>query len=174
MRRLTQVVLLSGLVIVTGCARNYVYSGTLQAPDSQGAMRTHLLYWNKTERPLWFDTAEGSVRMLSQCSLNTVAYDEQPTGIVFRARERDKKVVGKVEPDLSRRICGQMLDANRVADLPDGRVRVTVYCEDAPPDELSRPQPYVKAREQPYEFTISRRAVSDFSEIPVRPRCESP
>lgn len=169
--------LLLGALLLPGCAYNYVYSGTLEAEDSLGKQRNHLIYWNKTERPIWFDTAEGSVRMLPQCSLNTLAYDERPTGIVFRARPSDKKVIGEVEPKIEERICGKVMSANQVKDLSEGRVEVTVFCEDAPQDDLDRPKPYLKAREQPYPFTVSKQEVPNFSDegnIPKRPKCENP
>ena len=169
--------LLVTTLLLSGCAHNYVYSGALDAEDSTGKTRKHLLYWNRTERPIWFDTMEGSVRMLPQCSLNTVAYDEQPGGIVFRARENDKKVIGDVEPKLQERVCGRVLGENRIKDLAEGTVEVTVLCEDAPADEFSRPKPYLKASERPYPFPVTKREVPNFSDegnIPKRPRCENP
>jgi hypothetical protein len=169
--------LMVAMMLLSGCAHNYVYSGALEAEDSKGKMRQHVLYWNQTERPLWFDTAEGSVRLLPQCSLNTVAYDERPNGIVFRARPTDKRVIGEAEPRTRESICGNVLGANRITDLPEGTVGVTVWCEDAPQDDLDRPKPYLKARELPYEFIVSRREVPNFSDagnVPTRPRCESP
>ena len=44
--------LMVAMMLVSGCAHNYVYSGALEAEDSKGKMRQHLLYWNQTERPL--------------------------------------------------------------------------------------------------------------------------
>ncbi|MCL5801187.1 MAG: hypothetical protein M1283_01405 [Gammaproteobacteria bacterium] len=155
-------------LMVSGCAHRYVYSGALEARDSLGNVGQHLIYWNKTTRPLWFDSQEGSVRILPQCSLNTLAYDEQPTGIIFRARDRDKHVLERAQ---DKHVCGRILNADRIIDLSEGSIRVTVSCEDAPQDDLDSPQPYLKAREQPYEFPVTRREVSDFSEIPKRPEC---
>lgn len=157
--------------LLAGCAHHYVYSGTLTAQDSQATDRQFLLYWNRTERPVWFDESEGSVRVLPQCSLNVMNYDERPEGIVFRARESDKKVI---EPDRDQHLCGRILNAKQVTDLTEGPLSLTVLCTDSPPDELSRPKPYLKARPEPYEFIISRREVRDFSEIPVRPPCKEP
>jgi hypothetical protein len=169
--------LLAATLFLSGCAHNYVYSGTLEAEDSTGKTRKHLLYWNRTERPVWFDTAEGSVRMLPQCSLNTVAYDEQPDGIVFRARETDKQVIGQAAPALKDRICGKVLNAGRITDLSEGTVEVTVLCEDAPADEFSRPKPYLKASEHSYPFPVTKREVPNFSDegnVPKRPQCLNP
>lgn len=163
---------LRGLLLVTlilsGCAQRYVYFGTLEAPDSVGNASQHLIYWNKTTRPLWYDSQEGSVRILPGCSLNTLSYDEQPNGIIFRARDRDKHVQESL-PD--KHVCGRILNANRIVDLPEGDIGVTVFCQDAPQDDLDSPQPYLKAREQPYKFPVSRQEVPDFSEIPKRPPC---
>ena len=169
--------LLLALLMLTGCAHNYVYSGVLEEEDAKGKMRQHLLYWNKTERPIWFDTAEGSVRMLPQCSANTVTYDEQPSGIVFRARPADKKIIGSAEPDLRGRICGKVLSAKQIKDLAEGKVELTVLCEDTPQDDLDRPQPYLKARDQPYGFIVFKREIPNFSDVgnvPARPKCEGP
>lgn len=155
-------------LMVSGCAHKYVYSGTLEAQDSLGNVGQHLIYWNKTTRPLWFDSQEGSVRVLPQCSLNTLAYDEQPTGIIFRARDRDKQVLERAQ---DQHVCGRVLNAKRIVDLPDGPIDVTVSCEDAPQDDLDTPQPYLKPREEPYEFPVTRTEVKDFSETPKRPEC---
>jgi len=49
------------------------------------------------------------------------------------------------------------------------------FCEDAPQDDLDRPKPYLKARTRPYEFSVSKRVVPNFSDeanTPKRPRCE--
>ena len=167
MRAMLRGLLLVALV-VSGCAHRYVYSGTLEAQDSLGNVGQHLIYWNKTTRPLWFDTQEGSVRILPQCSLNTLAYDEQPTGIIFRARDRDKQVLERAQ---DKHVCGRVFNANRIVYLPDGHIDVTVSCEDAPQDDLDTPQPYLKAREQPYEFPVTRKEVADFSETPTRLQC---
>jgi len=133
-----------------------------------GNVSRHRIYWNKTIRPLWDDSHEGSVRILPGCSLNTLSYDEQPNGIIFRARDRDKHVQESL-PD--KHVCGRILNANRIVDLLEGDISVTVLCRDAPQDDLDSPQPYLKAREQPYKFPVSRREVPDFSEIPKRPQC---
>ena len=117
------------------------------------------------------------MRLLPQCSLNTVAYDERPDGIVFRARPTDKRVIVEAEPRMRETICGKVLGANQIKDLAEGTVGVTVWCEDAPQDDLDRPKPYLKAREFPCEFIVSRREVPNFSDVgnvPTRPRCESP
>jgi hypothetical protein len=164
--------ILRGLTIATlllsGCAHNYVYTGTLAAEDSQGKQRQFLLYWNRTERPIWFDTAEGTVRVLPQCSLNVMPYDERPEGIIFRARDTDKKVI---DPERDQQVCGRILSGNVVTDLPDDSLSLTVLCADSPVDELNQPKPYLKARPEPYTFNISRLEVPDFTAIPKRPQC---
>ena len=156
-------------LLLAGCARHYIYSGTLEAPDSLGRVRQHLIYWNTTVRPFWFDSREGSVRILPQCSLNTLAYDEQPAGILFRARDRDEPVLERAR---GTNVCGRIVNANRIVDLRAGRIDVTVSCRDVPRDELDTPQPYLQAREEPYEFSVARREVRDFSETPKRPACQ--
>ncbi len=61
-----------------------------------------------------------------------------------------------------------------LADLPEDSLSLTVLCTDSPPDDLNQPKPYLKARPEPYEFTIFRKEVPDFSEVPKRPRCTDP
>lgn len=155
-------------LLLSGCAHNYVYSGTLEAQDSQGKDRQFLLYWHKTARPVWFDTSEGTVRVLPQCSPNVMPYDERPDGIIFRTRESDKKVIN---PEQDKHVCGRILNWTRVADLTEDSLSLTVLCTDSPPDDLNQPKPYLKARPEPYEFTIFRKEVPDFTEVPKRPRC---
>ena len=158
-------------LLLTGCAQNYIYSGILEAEDSRGKNRQFLLYWNKTERPVWFNTSEGTVRVLPQCSMSVMPYDERPEGIIFRARESDKKVI---DPEQDTHVCGRILSGNLVEDLPEQSLSLTVLCADVPPDDLSQPKPYLKARREPYEFTVSRKEVSNFTEIPKRPHCTDP
>ncbi|HTP42345.1 MAG TPA: hypothetical protein VML36_07960 [Nitrospiria bacterium] len=159
---------LPAVLLVTGCAHHYMYSGTLEAPDSLGHTRQHLLYWNTTVRPLWFDSREGSVRILEQCSLSTIDYDEQPAGIVFRQRERDEPVL---EQARETHLCGRILNGDRIIDLRPGLIDVTVACRDRPRDRFDTPQPYLEAREAPYQFQVARHEVKDFNEIPKRPAC---
>ena len=173
--RSTRLVGLLAVAALAGCAQHFVYSGTIDAADSTGVVQPYVLYWTKTDRPLWFDTADGSVHVLP-CNPNVLNYDERPTGIVFRARPSDKQRVGDAAAALSERICGKVEGATRIADLGEGVVEITVWCEDAPQDELDRPKPYLGARAEPYAFPISRREVSDFSEagsVPVRPACSA-
>jgi hypothetical protein len=159
---------LPALLLLAGCAHHYLYSGMLEAPDSLGQVRQHLLYWNTTVRPLWFDSREGSVRILEQCSLSTLNYDEQPAGIVFRQRERDEPVLERAKVT---HLCGRILHRDRIVDLRPGRIDVTVDCRDRPRDRFDTPQPYLQAREAPYQFQVARREVKDVSEIPTRPAC---
>jgi hypothetical protein len=160
---------------LAGCAQRFVYSGSIDAADSTGVVQPYVIYWTKTDRPLWFDTSDGSVHILP-CNPNVLDYDERPSGIVFRGRASDKPVIGSAAAALSERICGRVLGPTRVADLGVGVVKVTVWCEDAPQDELDRPKPYLRARAEPYEFPVSRREVSDFSapgSVPLRPTCRA-
>ena len=73
-------------VLLAGCAHNFVYSGTIDAQDSTGIVQPYILYWTKTDRPLWFDTTDGAVHILP-CNANVLDYDERPaSGVDFRAR----------------------------------------------------------------------------------------
>ena len=173
--RSTWLVELLAAASLLGCAQHFVYSGTIDAADSTGVVQPYTLYWTKTDRPLWFDTADGSVHVLP-CSPNVLDYDERVSGIVFRARPSDKQMVGDTAAALSERICGKVQGATRIADLGEGVVEITVWCEDAPQDELDRPKPYLSARVEPYDFPVSRRAVENFSDpgnVPLRPTCRA-
>ena len=173
--RSTWLIELLGTVLLVGCAHHFVYSGAIDAPDSTGVAQPYVLYWTKTDRPLWFDTADGGVHILP-CNPNVLDYDERPAGIIFRARANDKQVIGDSATALSERICGKVLGPTRIADLSEGVVEVTVWCEDAPQDELDRPKPYLSARTEPYDFSVSRREVSNFSDpgnVPLRPTCHA-
>lgn len=51
-----------------------------------GKTREILVYWNRTERLLWFDTVAGAVRIKTQCG-STIVFEEKEVGIIFRARQ---------------------------------------------------------------------------------------
>jgi hypothetical protein len=92
MDRTIRMFALCSMIILSGCASHYVYQGELSALDSASHVRTFLVYWTRTERPLWFDTAEGGVRLLTECSLNDLYFKEQENGIIFERREGDRGV----------------------------------------------------------------------------------
>jgi len=62
------------LAALSGCAQ-VAYFGRLEAQDSADTPREVVVYWTKTERMLWFDTVSGGVRVLTECSANTLDYE---------------------------------------------------------------------------------------------------
>lgn len=155
-------------VLLSGCT-TYVFQGTIEAPDSSGTERQHLVYWSKTERPAGFDTVSGGIRVLTECSTNTMVFAEREDAIVFRRRPNDRGVGTDVPLGGP---CGQVLDAERIRDLDEGVLRLTVHCEPVGDEFSVGNQAYLQAQEQPYRFPISRKKVDDLEEdTPERPAC---
>jgi hypothetical protein len=155
------VVLLAAAVLLSGCAQ-YTYFGRMQAKDSADKDREFVVYWTKTERKLWFDTAAGGVRLLTECSTNVVDYEEKPQGIVFLRRPSD---VGVGETIALGEPCGSIVGGKHVADLTDGPLELTVHCRPDTTDDfaVSGVREYLRAREAPYQFDIQKKRTSDVS-----------
>jgi hypothetical protein len=147
-------------LIAVGCSTTYVYHGNLQAEDSDGVTRDHIIYWLKTDRRFWFDGAEGAVRILTECMPSTLAFDEREEGIVFRRTPTDEGVTGDIplgEP------CGVILTAKKVKDLPEGTIEVKIYCRHVVDEfEVGLAKAYLKARDTPYAFDVRREPNGNF------------
>ena len=172
MERTIRMLALCSMMILSGCASHYVYQGELSALDSASHERAFLVYWTRTERPLWFDTAEGGVRLLTECSLNDLYFKEQENGIIFERREGDKGA-GRDVP--LKGTCGEIQSAAKIRDLAEGRLLLSVYClpdfNDNPFADTAAMQ-YLKAKDGPYEIMISRKKTPDVEQhIPQRPAC---
>ncbi len=76
MKRSPVALLVAAASLLTGCV-TYQYYGEIDARNSDGREVKALAHWQKTERRLWFDTASGAVRVQTQCSLNTLVYNER-------------------------------------------------------------------------------------------------
>ena len=142
------------LAALQGCAQ-YTYFGRIEARDSSNHEREIVVYWTKTERLLWFDTASGGVRMLTECSTNTIDYEEKPQGIVFLRRPEDVPVGREIplnEP------CGSVLGATRVEALIAAPLELTVHCRPDVSNEfaIATSRNYPLAREAPYRFPIEK------------------
>ncbi len=156
------------IVVVGGCAQ-YTYHGTIEELDADGNMRTHLVYWTKTERKLWFDESSGSVRLLTQCSLNTVNFDESEDGIIFYSTINDE---GVTRPVNLKEPCGRLIGVKKINQLTEGTLLLEIYCKFVADEFASGNHTYIKARDGVYEFQIIRDKSQVFEDgVPKRPDC---
>lgn len=164
------IVAFTAALAASGCAQ-YTYFGSLQAKDSAGKDREVVVYWTKTERKLWFDTAAGGVRLLTECSTNAVDYEEKPQGIVFLRRPADVGVGRSIALGAA---CGRILTAPRVADLGEGTLELTMHCRPDTTDDFSIPalRQYLQARDTPYRFQIHKKRTDEVdSGAPIPQAC---
>jgi hypothetical protein len=156
------------ITIFVGCT-TYVYYGGIEAEDSSGEMRNHLLYWTKTERMLWFDECSEIIRLLTECSNETVIFKETEDGIVFPSNPYYKKVIyhaDMLEP------YGKILDVKKVSELTEDKLRLVIYCEYDSTEFTTGNHHILKAKEEPYEFDIMRKKSSEFKNgVPEPPEC---
>ena len=156
------------IAVFTGC-NQYVYYGIIESDDCSGEMRNHLIYWTKTERLLWFDECSGSIRLLTECSLETIAFDETENGIIFRCTANHKGVTHPV--DLGE-FCGKIIGVKKIDELSEGVLLLEVYCEYDGDDFTIGNHSYLKAQDEPYEFNVIRKKSSEFENgVPKRPEC---
>lgn len=139
-----------------GCGTTYSYHGYLASIDNTGTQRTFLLYWSKTERLLWFDEAEGTVRLLPENG-KVIKFVEGESGIVLR---RDPAILDQGGPERAVPVggeCGRVLTADLVEELPEGDVKLVIWC-DGIGDEFAIGGKLIilKPRDEPYIFTIRR------------------
>jgi len=158
------------IVFLAGCGTTYVYYGTIEDENSVGEERTHLIYWKKTERPLWYDECDGSVRLLTECSRETIEFQEREDGIIFRRPENYH--IGVTHTVEEKESCGEILNAKKVSELTEGKLLLKIYCTYDYGDFTEGDHSYLKARDEAYEFDIIRKKSSEFKEgVPPRPEC---
>lgn len=156
------------LAALSGCAQ-YTYFGRIEAQDSAEKTREVIVYWHRTERKLWFDTVAGGVRVLTECSTNTLDYEEKPQGIVFLLRPGDvpvERAIALGEP------CGRVLGAQRIKDLGTGTLELTQHCKPDSSNEfaVTATVNYLKARAEPYRFPIEKAPTDDVPGGAPKPR----
>ncbi len=155
-------------LVVSSCTR-YVYYGELESPDSSGKVRRHLVYWTRTERPLWFDEVSGSIRILTECSNRTVNFDETGEGIVFRRTPGDSGLDTTVALNES---CGRILKYQRIKDIPEGDLKLELHCMPLTDEFSISNHKYLMARDSSYTVRIVRKEGAAFkSGTPERPEC---
>ena len=163
-----RIILIIFLVFITGCT-TYVYYGGIESEDSSGEMRNHLIYWTKSDRMLWFGECSEVIRLLTECSYETVVFKETEDGIIFPPDPNYKKVI--YQEDASKPY-GQVLDVSKVSELTEGTLRLVIYCEYDSTEFTVGNHHTLKAREEPYEFDIIRKRSSEFVHgVPERPDC---
>lgn len=158
------VALLLGLALLGGCASSYVYSGTFDARDSFGNDRQFQVYWRKTEYAFLYGVANDPITLRTECSLNTVLFEDSDDGIVFRRRPTDQPAIdppsGGDGP-----ICGRVIGVDRIKDIPDGAEALSIetWCRPA----SNRPlRAYIQAREDPCVVDISRVETDEYPQPP--------
>lgn len=140
------------VVFLGGCS-NFLYQGSLTAPDSQGAPRKAILYWYKTE-PLLGDAKAGPASLMTECGA-TLTFEERPQGLIFRGEAGRDRLPGSAQPLTDGAECGRIVDAASFVALKDGTVRVKILCEPVAGDEFSVvTRRYLKASDAPYAFEV--------------------
>lgn len=146
------VVLLGSLL--TGCT-NYLYQGRIKAEDSAGKQRDVVLYWTKTN-PLIGDEKADMAHVLTECGA-LIVFENQPQGIVFRGDPQRDRLAAfatiTAQPSQTME-CGRMLHAQRLTEVGQGKVSLTIRCEPKTNEFSVKPVTYIKAREAAYEFNV--------------------
>ena len=162
MKHLRACFLVLFVVLLAGCGTTYYYYGCIEAENSVGEMRSHLIRWSRTERPFWYDECSETIELLAESSNYTVNFLEKEEGIVFLRTQDHKGAVPGVDTSEP---CGLILGAEKVKDLGEGTLRLKIFCvfdsTEATMGTMSQ-NAYLKAREEPYKFYILRKKSSEF------------
>jgi hypothetical protein len=149
---MNKLVILLSLLSLSACT-NYLYQGSLRAPDSNGVEREHVIYWPKTELLLG-KTKGGPATLMTECG-SAIQFDERPEGIVFRgspASDIDPKTGHPVDLE---HICGRFLNFKRFADSNAGDLQISVLCTALSDDFSVIERSYLQANDSPYIFNIT-------------------
>ena len=160
------------IVFLAGCGTTYVYHGSLIGENSVGEEREFLIYWKKTERPLWYDECDGSIRLLTGCSLERINFDEGEDGIIF---ERLPRHIGVTHDVKVGEPCGEILNAKEVSELKERKLRLKIYCMCDTGGFITGDRSFLKARDEAYEFDIIREKSSNPKFVkgaPPPPECK--
>lgn len=151
MRRIASLCL--GLTLVLSGCSNSLYEGRLTATDAYGKERHFILYWSKTE-PLIGSAKAGPAVLLTECSATRIDFADRPQGIVFRGepgRDRPSATAAAVDGG---RVCGRLLGYARLTDVAAGKLKVEIDCEPVADEFAMQPRDYLKARPEPYVFSV--------------------
>ena len=168
MKRAAHVAIVLSALLAAGCT-SYLHVGRIEAEDSSGAHREVLLYWNSTERRIWFDETSGTAWMKTQCSLRTVTFVQREDGVYFFATPEDAPLEGNSQPGM---VCGRVLNVRSLEDIQSGPLQVTIICKPKMDSEgFTLPRnAYLKARSEPYTFPIEKRE-GELKDAPQVARC---
>ena len=159
--------ILLSLLSLSACT-NYLYQGSLRAPDSNGVERENIIYWPKTELLLG-KTKGGPATLMTECG-SSVQFEERPEGIVFRgspAADLDPKTGMPVG---IQHICGRFSNLDRFADSISGDLKITILCTALSNDFSVINRAYLQANESPYVFQITEeKEWSFFGSVPMAP-----
>lgn len=163
--RMVAIILLAGLNLLAGCS-SYVYSGTFEALDSFGNDREFQVYWQRTDYAFVYGVANGPVSLRTECSLNTVLFEDSDDGVVFRRRENDQAMSVR-PPGESDALCGRVIGVDEISDIEDGAgtLELASWCR---PMSNRPARAYLQGRDDPYIVDITR-VKSD--EVPEPPTC---
>ena len=131
------------LILVTSSCTTYRYSGRLAAKNSVGEDVQALAYWQRTHRPIWFDTYSGAVRLKTQCGPRTLVLSEREEGIIALWEPGLVKEDGGGEPGT---VCGRVVGAKKSRTWKPGhfRLRLPVW-----PRWMNSPWPQPKRHSSP-------------------------
>lgn len=161
--------------VLSGCT-NYLYQGSIKAEDSAGKQRQVVLYWSKTD-PLIGDEKADIAHLLTECSNTVVVFENQPEGIIFRGEpQRDRVMNSAMDGNSSDNIeCGRIQGVKRLTELDSGKVSLTIQCKPMSDEFSVRKRTYIKARETPYVFDITKSKKWSFlgstPDAPKKPAC---
>ena len=174
-----KIAILSGLVLLAGCATTTLYTGHMQAQNSAGQELEFVLYWNTTTS-IFSGTKASPVTLLTQCSTRTIQYEERPvtdsaqnpTQIVFRGEPGFDTAADSTELPSSG-VCGRVLSADRLQDLSGPRIEFTVSCKPVGGNPFAvQDNSYLQDRDTPYVVDVTATDTKDLAAAtPHRPSC---
>ena len=146
------------LLLLIGCAATTnLHTGSFDIEASDGSNREALVYWTTTDRPYWFNTESGTIRLLTSCSTNTLQFDEQAEGIIFKRRQTDEPVGKDIPLDGE---CGKIENADIVRNVNDKLV-ISLSCKNKKNAFAITDTEYPKVQKENYEVDITVSELED-------------
>jgi len=149
---------------LTGCtSTTTLHTGSIVVNTPTHQHQTSMVYWTTTDRPFWFGTESGTIRLLTSCSTNTIQFDEQPNGIIFRRRQTDVPVVGDIPLN---GVCGRIENADTIRDVDDELV-LTLSCQNESNAFTVTNTEYPVASVNSYVIPITSIELTDDDKLPT-------
>ena len=140
------------LIACVGCGTTYIYEGSYKGVDADGETRDHNVYWNKTERTLWFDVSSKTMWLCSEGVLLVLTFRDTEDGVVFEGGPKD------VSPDgtkaMTGEVCGRVLNVEKIKDLTEGEILIEIYCKYEKDDFDTALNTYLAPGDEAYPFDI--------------------